>query len=190
MPVPPARVAWYVTGRFYGSDDGQLEDLGYFLHLSQVDGALFTGTPGEATAVLTFRSAPFTASPLVNGNLSLGLDATGEFGIYLQPEAGASFDDPASFSRGTRVARFRRISIVMGETLAAPYAGGLAVGMNVFSADLVESTPFELGGRRYDFRDIVPHGVTQWGTMNADPLPAVPPYSKVLAFAGSAIAAG
>jgi hypothetical protein len=31
MPIAPARVAWYVTGRFYEDQNQKLQDLGYFL---------------------------------------------------------------------------------------------------------------------------------------------------------------
>src|SRR5262249_21353829 len=162
--IPTARVAWYVTGRFYEDEKQQIQDLGYFLHLSGVEGPLFAGSPpSESTAVLTFRSAPFAAQSITNGNLGIGLDAKGEVSPYLNPEAGASFDDPDSFSRGKRIALFRRVSVVMGETLPSPLPGGLAVAMNVFSAELVESAPFELGGYWYNLRDLLPHGITQWG---------------------------
>ena len=62
--------------------------------------------------------------------------------------------------------------------------------MNVFSAELVESAPFVLDGTRYDFRDLLPKGITQWGTMNADPLAVFPPFTRIAAFTGSAVAAG
>jgi hypothetical protein len=191
MPIAPARVAWYVTGRFYEDEDQKIQDLGYFLHLGKVEGSLFTGTTlGEATALLTFRSAPFTAQGITNGNLAIGLDAVGEFSVYLNPAAGADFADPDSFSRGERIATFRRLTVVAGTTLSSPALGGLAIGMNVFSADLIESTPFKLGGIRYDFRELLPHGITQWGTASENPLAAFSPYTRVVAFTGSAIAAG
>jgi hypothetical protein len=191
MPIPVARVAWYVTGRFYEDENQQLQDLGYFLHLSGVQGSLFLGSPpSESTALLTFRSAPFAAQSITNGNLGIGLDAQGEFSLYLNPAGGASFDDPDSFSRGKRIAVFRRLSIVMGETLSSPLPGGLAIGMNVFSADLVESAPFELGGYWYNLRDLLPNGITQWGVASENPLASFPPYQRIVAFTGSAIAAG
>lgn len=189
-PIPTARVAWYVTGRFYEDQHGLLQDLGYFLHLQGVQGDLFDSpTPGESTALLTFRSEPFPARSVTNGNISIGLDAVGTFSIYRNP-GGASFDDPDSFSRGERVAVFRRASVVMGETLTSPILGGLAISMNVFSADLVESVPFEIQGVRYDFREMLPNGVTQWGTASANGLAVFPPYQRILAFTGSAISAG
>lgn len=51
-----------------------------------------------------------------------------------------------------------------GATIAGGTADGPLLGMNVFSARLVSSRPFELGGRTYDLRRLMPHGVTQWGT--------------------------
>lgn len=190
-PIAPARVAWYVTGRFYEDEQSQLQDLGYFLYLGGVSGSLFSGPIGEASALLTFRSAPFAARTVMNGNISLGLDAVGGFSVYLNLKGGASFEDPDSFSRGRRIAIFRRTSVVMGTTLAAPAQGGLAIGTNVFTADLVESTPFELpGGERIDLRELLPHGITQWGMASANPLPTFASYQRIVAFTGSAIAAG
>jgi hypothetical protein len=191
MPITPGRVAWYVTGRVYLDSQGKLQDLGYFLHLEGVQGSLFNqGSTGEATARLTFRSEPFAAQSVTNGNITIGLDTRGKFSVYLNPEGGGDFQDPDSFSRGTRVAVFRRTSVVMGQTLSSPVLGGLAIASNVFSAELVDSAPFSLDGELYDFRDLLPDGITQWGTMNANPLPTLPPFIRIAAFTGSAVAAG
>lgn len=191
MPIPTARVAWYVTGRFYENEHGMLQDLGYFLYLGGAQRELFNDSAiGESSAILTFRSEPFAAQSLTNGNISIGLDAVGSFSIYHNPEGGASFTDPDSFSRGQRVAVFQRDGVVMGETLSSLILGGLALSMNVFSADLVESVPFEIQGVRYDFREMLPNGLTQYGTASANPLAVFPPYQRVVAFTGSAVAAG
>jgi hypothetical protein len=192
MPITPARVAWYVTGRFYEDEKKQIQDLGYFLYAGGISGSLFNGTLGESTALLTFRSAPFTAQSVTNGDISIGLDAVGDFSIYLNPAGGASFDSPDSFSQGQRVAVLRRTSVVMGETLASPTLGGLAIAMNVFSAEVVESTPFRLpdGSGPCDFRDLLPDGITQWGVASGNPLANFGPYQRIVAFTGSAIAAG
>jgi hypothetical protein len=191
MPIAPARVAWYVTGRFYEDQNQKLQDLGYFLHLTNVVGSLFTGeSPSESTALLTFRSSPFAARGITNGDLAIGLDAVGTFSVYLNPAGGADFADPDSFSRGERIATFSRLSVVAGTTLASPARGGLALGMNVFSADLVDSVPFKIGDIHYDFLKLLPHGITQWGTASANPLAVFPPYTRIVAFTGSAVAAG
>ena len=92
MPITPGRVAWYVTGRFYLDQQGQLQDLGYFLHLEGVQGSPFNpGAPGavsEASARFTFRSEPFQSEPITNGNVAIGLDTRGEFSVYFNPEGG------------------------------------------------------------------------------------------------------
>ncbi len=194
MTIHPARVAWYVTGRFYENAAGELQDVGYFLHLSGIGAkaSLFTGAMSESTAILTFSSVPFSAQKITNGNITIGLDAVGDFSLFLNPAGGATFDDPGSFAKGQRIGVFRRASVVMGETVASPLQGGLAIGMNVFSADLVESTPFQLPGSDavHDLRELMPHGVTQWGTASDNPLPVFAPYRQIVAFTGSAIAAG
>ena len=60
MPITPGRVAWYVTGRFYLDEQGRLQDLGYFLHLEGVRGALFndglSGKPPPASPSAPRRS--------------------------------------------------------------------------------------------------------------------------------------
>src|SRR5262249_49375518 len=132
MPITPGRVAWYVTGRFYLDQQGRLQDLGYFLHLEGIQGSLFNqGVIGEASACFTFRSEPFESEPITNGNIAIGLDKQGEFSVYFNPEGGGDFGNPESFSRGARVAVFRRTSVVMGQTLSSPILGGFAIASNV-----------------------------------------------------------
>lgn len=192
----PASVAWYVTGRFYVSSDGStVQDLGYFLHLEGISGSLFTDPkkPGEATARLTFRSAPFTAGQVTNGNLSLSVDPVGDFTLYLKrmDQAGATFDRPDSFSDGMPIATFRRTSVVVGGAFRGAPATHRALSLNVFTARLVWSTEFELDGQRYDLRRLLPHGITQWGEAGPTVEPSPPEgFSSMLPFLGSAVAAG
>lgn len=187
----PAELAWYVTGRFYLDDKktGNLADYGYFLHLAGIDHAeLFTGQPAEGSARLTFAAKPFTARGVTNGNLNLALDPAGEFSLYLQRAPAATFDDPLSFAQGECIATFRRTSMVVGTTVDNA-DGHALVASNVFSARLVESTPFALGGKHYDLAHLLPVGVTQFGTAAGAPIaPAPKGYLKVAAFSGSAIA--
>jgi hypothetical protein len=189
-PLRAASVAWYVTGRFYVAPDKSTQDLGYFLHLQGIQGHLFSGEPSEQTAFFTFRSEPFKARPVTNGDLSLGLDTVGDFTLYLKRQPGASFDKPHSFSDGEPIARFRRASVVMGTTLNAPSGTGL-LSLNVFTATLIWSQEFEFGGSRYDLGRLIPHGITQWGDASTTQLaPAPHGFEKVFAFVGSAIALG
>ena len=189
--ILPGEVAWYVTGRFYKRPDGALRDAGYFLHLQGMEGGLFLdGERSEATACLAFLAEPFISRPLQNGDLSLGMDVTGDFGVYLLRNGGATFDDPHSFGAGDEVARFRRVSVVMGTTLGTGTGDTPLLGLDVFSARLVSSRPFALGGRTYDLGRMMPHGITQWGTSAATAAATLDGYTSVIPFVGSAIAIG
>ncbi|WP_044559906.1 hypothetical protein [Azospirillum sp. B4] len=197
LPLLPGEIAWYATGRFYAADDGTLADYGYFLHLPFPDVPLFDGPPGappsEATAHFTFAARPFTAGGVANGALSLSLDPVGEFSLYLQRQPAASFDRPASFARGERIATFRRTSLVAGTTVAVAVGAVLApvAGGTIFSARLVDSLPFEFGGRLLDLADAIGAGITQFGTSAATPVTPPPAgYTTMLPFTGSALALG
>ena len=185
--IYPGEVAWYATGRFYvASESQQLFDAGYFVHLQGIDGSLFANDAiGETTAHFTFAAQPFTATNFTNGALTLGIDAVGSFSIYLQRDPCGTFDDPSSFANGQCIATFERVSVVVGATV------GSAVTLNAFSARLACSTPFEFNGATYDFAEMLPHGITQWGT--ASPEAIVPPpsgFTTVVPFVGSAIKVG
>ena len=189
----PAELAWYATGRFYATPDGTLADYGYFLHLPFLDVPLFDGKRSETTAHFTFAARPFKAHDVDNGALSLGVDPVGEFSLYLQRRPAGTFDDPASFALGECIATFRRTTLVVGTTVAASVGTTTAslIGTNVFSAQLIATSPFEFGGGRHDIGHSLGHGVTQFGTAAATPiLPPPPGYDLVLPFTGSAIALG
>lgn len=177
MTIKPGEVVWYVTGRFYVSaDDSSIFDAGFFLHLqdARID-------PRH----LTFSAQPFQAKTMMNGDLKISIDPVGEFSIYYQQEQRAHYDDPTSFELGECVATFRRASIVAGIGVAA------MISTNVFSSELIWSRPFEHEGVRIDLAELVPHGVTQWGTASPNAIASPPPgYSSVFPFAGSAIAVG
>jgi hypothetical protein len=194
MPLYPAELAWYVSGRFYKREDGALADYGYFLHLAGIEGELFSGAPGETTAHFTFAAVPFTAKPVAsNGVLGLAIDPVGEFSVYLQREPQGDFDHPESFARGEEVATFRRSSRVMGTTVSMQSGTSVETvfGDNVFSARLVSSVPFMWNGKAHDLGEILSPGVTQFGTAAESPVtPPAKGYVLVLPFSGSAISLG
>ena len=194
MPAPlPAELAWYVTGRFYRRADGELADYGYFLHLAGLEADLFSGAAGETTAHFTFAAKPFKAGTIVNGALSLATDPIGEFSIYLQRTPAGNFDRPASFAEGECIATFRRTTMVVGTTVTTTHGQTVEAifGNNVFSARLISSIPFELGGKRHDLAHLLGAGVTQFGTAAATLItPPAAGYAAVVPFSGSAIALG
>ncbi|RDZ28195.1 hypothetical protein [Lysobacter silvisoli] len=188
----PGELAWYVTGRFYLSDDNELADYGYFLHLAGIDAPLFADDMSAAQAHFTFAARPFAARKVHNGELQLGLDPVGEFSLYLQREPAAHFDDPASFAQGECIATLRRTGLVVGTTVEEGKGKHrtAVLASNVFSAWLLESRPFEFGGRRYDLAEILGAGVTQFGTAAGTPADAPAGYQLAIPFTGSALALG
>jgi hypothetical protein len=101
----------------------------------------------------------------------------GRFWLYYDANPHGDFSDPQSFAKGQRIACFRRPFMVVGARLGA-------VGLTTFTAELVESIPFEHGGRAYDLGRLLPNGVTQWsvGTESTGETDAT--------FLGSAVAIG
>ena len=190
----PSELAWYVTGRFYATATAtvSIADYGYFLHLAGIVAPLFNGPVAEMSAHFMFAAKPFVAVGVSNGALSLSLDPVGEFSVFLQRMPAANFDDPASFSRGERIATFRRVSMVVGTTVdtGTTQLQGL-ISSNVFSARLIDSVPFEFGGVRYHLRQMLGAGITQFGTAATTAInPPLAGYSAVVPFTGSAIKLG
>ena len=186
QPPSTAQLAWYVTGRFYAdAKNGTLQDVGYFLHLQGIDGELFCAAPGEASAHFTFAAVPFLSRGITNADISLSLDPVGDFSVFFNPQPGmADFSDPKTFAAGEEIAVFRRTGMVVGATV-----GGIS--SNVFSASLIAARPFTFKGKRHDLAQLLPHGITQWGAASTEPVTPPPNgYQKVVAFVGSALAAG
>jgi len=179
---PIAGVVWYAIGRFYEALDGKVQDLGYFAHLGGIT-PLFNGPPGEATAFFTFRAEPFSTQSIQNGDLSVSLDATGRFTLYLQRQPRGDFSRPETFSQGEPIATFERLYTAVG-TAVGPLSS------NLFSAALRSSVDFTHGGRTWNLKRLIPEGITQSGTASTTALPPLQGYSRVLPFVGSALALG
>jgi hypothetical protein len=176
--LPTARLAWYALGRFWTSNN-QLFDAGYFVHLEPLtDEEMFApGQPiGPGAAHFTFYAEPFTAQTIQDGPLSLVTDAVGRFSLFYQQRPRGDFRDPMSFVHGQCIARFRRPFKVIGSR-----EGNLL--LNTFTADLVQSTPFEHRGRTHDLKETLV-GVTQWGVGTGSTS------EQEATFVGSAIAVG
>lgn len=176
--LPIAHVAWYALGRFWTTGD-RIFDGGYFVHLEPLaDDDMFVADQpiGPAAAHFTFCAEPFVSRPIQAAPLSVAIDSVGCFSLYYQSHPHGSFADPHSFAKGQCIARFRRPFKVVGEQ-----QGQLL--LNTFSAELVDSTPFEHRGWTYDLGETLV-GITQWGvaTGSTDEQQAT--------FVGSAIAVG
>lgn len=180
----PGEVVWYVTGRFYetppdAAGKSKLFDAGYFLHLAGIAHAT-----SESEARFTFTAKPFTSPSISNGGLSIGIDHRGVFSIHFLENGGGTFDDPKSFAAGPCIATFERVSMV-------PTVNTGNILMNVFSARLMSSAPFDFKGARYDLRDTIGYGITQWGTAAPQSSLQPPaPYIAVVPFVGSALRIG
>src|ERR1035438_9498921 len=66
---PSGRVAYHFVARLLQGPSGFFV-IGYVNFLDGVPAPLFGGTPGEKTALMTFRSDLFSVATLVNGNRS------------------------------------------------------------------------------------------------------------------------
>ncbi|HLT38609.1 MAG TPA: hypothetical protein VK034_20115 [Enhygromyxa sp.] len=177
-PLPTARLAWYALGRFWTKGE-QLFDAGYFVHLEPlIDAEMFVpGQPiGAAAAHFTFCAEPFDSQAIQGSPLSVAVDSVGSFSLYYQREPAARFTDPSSFARGRCIARFRRpfkvVAVREGDLL-----------LDTFSADLIESTPFQHRGRTHDLGEVLA-GITQWGVATGST------GESQATFVGSAIAVG
>jgi len=172
------QIVWYVSGRFFVPNGSTASfDAGFFLHLPIVG--------SDLTNQFTFLADPFTAKDHWNGDLKIGIDPVGEFRVYRQEKPVATYDDPMSFGEGEHVATFRRISIVAGVEIAN------VASTNVFSSVITWSKAFVHDGHPCDFRELLPYGVTQWGTASTTAIPNPPQgYSAAVPFVGSAIAVG
>jgi hypothetical protein len=80
----------------------EVYQYGFFTHVAGVEN-VFGGTPNNAsTAFFTFMNKLSTKRATPHGPLTV-VDREGTTTIYLNPAAGASFENPASFEAGTPV---------------------------------------------------------------------------------------
>ena len=130
-----------------------------FIYLPLVSGvdekALFKdGVPSEANARLTWVSEfPSEQTMLVNPPFSLFMVPTGPAAIYFDATPGKKRNPRDPKTLGEIVARFNRKAGLFVST-------GSGVDPFVSSADLVWSMPFVLDGKWFNFRDLIPHGIT------------------------------
>jgi hypothetical protein len=176
-------VAFGITGRVFlnpGNGTGQV--AAYLTNLEGFDGALFNGTPGEATAYFTAVSA-ISLQPLPpNGDLALAIVPAGTLNIYVSSQPAHDWNNPASFTQGQLVATFTRKAGLVSQW-------GTTAN-HTYSGDLIFSQSFTMNGKSFNFRDIAPRGVTCSENGPNAPLPGATPSLVVLVTAGTCVSTG
>ena len=197
--VPSGRVVFQVVGRnqiasITSPTSGTAFGIGYVTAIDGITESLFSPADivSESTALFTFRTDVYSFSTIDNGNSKVRLGGPGSlFEVYFKGEEGSNgdFKKPDSFSDGQLIAKFR-----LGSKLATRVGD---VATQVDSATLVYSKSFLFEGKKYNFKSLVPNGVTFFVMGPAitvldptDPANAGNPEASQFAFSGSAFANG
>ena len=152
---PVGRVAYHFVARLLQSPTGTFFVIGYVNFLDGVSAPLFDGTPGETTAVMTFRSDVFSAPPLFNGNvvvLNWPPTPAPVVKFYLNNSPNQDWNQPDSFSGGQLIGSFSaRVGqiVITGTTAVVTY-----------SYDWVSTQNFSLGGKMVNLGRLSPGGGT------------------------------
>ena len=126
---------------------GDFTGYGYLSYIRGLDNnQLFTNPlqPGEATARFTFFTTITLTSRAVISSV-FAIDSAGATTFYFNPAAGASFHDPQSFTKGSKIVtadvRYQNVLNVQAPNL------GIATGVG----ELVQhsAAAFTLGGQSY-----------------------------------------
>jgi hypothetical protein len=183
--TPAGKIVWHHVGRvFLNPNTGQFVYVGYLVHIDPIGGSLFNGSPSESTAYFTFSTDLAQLTPLPNNNdVALSLVSAGTFNVYYNATPGADWSDPASFSRGKRIATFHRNESVF-EQLGT-------VSLHSLSETLMSSSNFQFGGQTYNFNRIAPNGITFAQFFSGTPqLDGTADYPATLSGAGTVFAVG
>src|SRR5579883_1624962 len=80
-PLPLGTIGAQVVGRVLIQPDLTIKLYGYFTYVQGIQGSIFSGSPSENTAMLTFSADPTAATLISNGDIIQGLEnpANGQF---------------------------------------------------------------------------------------------------------------
>jgi hypothetical protein len=164
--------------------NGTSQVVGYLTDLDGVSGSLFNATPpSEITAFLTLRTDVFSSQPLpTNGNVTLSLPGPVTLHLYFNPSPNNNWNDPATFSSGKEIARFKRAANLFMSVGPISY--------DTFSLDLVFSQDFTINGHEVNFKELAPNGVTNTNLGTTMPVAGSGNFSLAFPFAGTGIAIG
>src|ERR1035437_943300 len=189
---PVGRVAYHFVARLLqNSSTGKFFVIGYVNFLDGVSEKLFDGTPDETTAVMTFRSDPFSVAPLFNGNVTvLNWPAAPApvVNFYLNNSL-KDWNKPDSFSGGPPIGSF---SARVGQIAIMGQIGITGTAAVVtYSYDWVSTQNFSLGGKTYNLGRLSPGGGTISNYVSAVPVPTtVSGVPFVLTSAGTSFVIG
>jgi hypothetical protein len=108
--------------------------------------------------------------------------SAGTFSVYYNATPGANWSDPASFSKGKRIATFHRKESIF--QLIGP------VSLHSLSETLMWSSNFEFGDQTFNFNRIAPNGITFAQFFSAVPQAGTADYLVTFAGAGTVFAVG
>lgn len=177
--VPAGHVASHGLERDVVNADGTGMGAGYFTFIEGIPGPFFAGSPSEVTAFFTFTTEPFSTQRIPNGDVISLLHPPGRFTVYLNTAPNGNWNNFSTFSQG------QPIAVLEFGTTQDISTGSVQIGYT--SARLAASSDFEFQGRRFNFMDLFPHGVTIAFTTNPTPLNASFPLIFSLGFSSFAI---
>ena len=205
--IPAGAVACYFVGRAFVQVDSQGQFVGgqvvgYFTDISGIGASdslfkLSSTGPSEQTAFLTFRSDVFSLTPLPsNGDIGLDLVSAGTFNIYYNPKPDGNWTNPDTFSGdqpfpGQPIAQFNRpeslhLAILQSDVANPPPFE--SISEHTLTETLVSSQSFTFNGHRYDFRILLPSGVTLNQPASNTGVPGVTNFPVGFAYAGNCLA--
>lgn len=183
--IPAAQTVWQHVGRIYlNPSTGKAVYAGYVVHLNGISTSLFNGSPSEATAYFTFSTDVLSLTPMPNnGDLAPYLVSEGTFNVYYNSSPNGNWNNPASFSSGELIATFARKQSLFPEFTT--------IGVHSLSETLESSQTFTFDRQTFDFKRMVPNGITFFSFFSTTAqTTALADYPVAFAAAGTTIAVG
>jgi hypothetical protein len=183
--ISAAQTVWQHVGRIYlNPSTGKAVYAGYVVHLKGISTSLFNGSPSEATAFFTFSTDVLSLTPMPsNGDLALYLVSEGTFNVYYNPSPNGAWSNPASFSSGELIATFARKQSLFPDFMP--------IGIHSVSETLESSQTFTFAGQTFDFKRMVPNGITFASFFSTKALTTgLTDYPVAFAAAGTTVAVG
>jgi len=118
-----------------------------------------------------------------NGDLALYLVSEGTFNVYYNPRPNGDWSNPSSFSSGELIATFARQQSLFPEFMP--------IGIHSLSEMLESSQTFTFDGQTFNFKRMVPNGITFASFLSTKALTTgLSDYPVAFAAAGTTIAVG